>query len=184
MITQKIQFVSWICPMFHNDKVSRNTWLKTKKRKILCKNPWNTESFVFDSTVKTAAICDFAECDSAKRKKGKKTRRRAKEQKSDRQNRRREQFSVVPNQCKWKDVPLKKIQWLHAYLTFIMTSKLSEKLQKLKGMSHFHNWISNLSRNNHGPPIVYLSKLLSHVKNVLISEISVPAIFFMNQSKI
>ena len=99
-----------------------------------------------------------------KERKEKKTRRRAKEQKSDRQNRRREQFPVAPNQCRWKDVPLKKIQWLHAYLTFIMTSKLSEKLQKLKGMSHFHNWISNLSRNIHGPPTVYLSKiLLSHV---------------------
>ena len=57
---------------WHNDKVLKNTWLKTKKSKILCKNLCNTESFVFDSTVKTAAICDFAECDSAKRKKGKK----------------------------------------------------------------------------------------------------------------
>ena len=66
----------------------------------MCGNPRNTESFVFDSTVKTAAICDFAECDSAKRKKGKKTRRREIEQKSDRQNRRREQFPVAPNQCR------------------------------------------------------------------------------------
>ena len=120
----------------YNDKVSKNTCLKTKKRKILCRNPWNTESFVFDSTVKTAAICDFAECDSAKRKKGKKFVRE-KEQESDRQNCRREQVPVVSNQCRWKDVPLKKIQWLHAYLTFIMTSKLSEKLQKLKGMPCF-----------------------------------------------
>ena len=62
----------------HNDKVSNNTWPKAKKRKILCRNPCNTESFVFDSTVKTAAICDFAECDSAKRKKGKKNSKESK----------------------------------------------------------------------------------------------------------
>ena len=60
----------------HNNKVLKNTWPKTKRRKILCRNPCNTESFVFDSTVKTAAICDFAECDSAKRKKGKNSKER------------------------------------------------------------------------------------------------------------
>ena len=133
----------------------------------------STKNWVFCFRLNSKNSCDLRlcwECDSAKRKKGKKTRRREIEQKSDRQNRRREQFPVAPNQCRWKDVPLKKIQWLHAYLTFIMTSKLSEKLQKLKGMTYFHNWISNLSRNDHGPPTIYLCKLLlSHVIFLLIS---------------